>query len=169
MKMRRQFCLFALSLILTAAGYAQGQEMTQQAAGRNVTAMKLTTIPGLPTCVKGSVENGDPTKGPSIIFAEIPTGCQIPWHWHTPNEHLMIVSGAARVEMKDGAPVTLEAGGFALMPSQHVHQFRCERACQLYIYADAAFDIHYVDAQGNEIAPPDALKAVKETVATEMK
>jgi hypothetical protein len=78
----------------------------------------------------------------------------------------MIVSGVARIEMKDGKPLTLRAGGFAIMPSHHVHQFTCEQNCQMYIYADAAFDIHYVNAQGGEISPADALKTVKEEVAT---
>jgi len=39
----------------------------------------------------------------------------------------------------------------------------------MYIYSDVAFDIHYVDAQGNESSPADALKAVKEKAATEMR
>jgi len=169
MSIRGQFWLFALALILVMSASAQGQEMASQSAGRNITEMRFVTIPSLPTCAKGSVQNGDPTKGPSIIFAKMPAGCSIPWHWHTPNEHLMIVSGVARLEMKDGKPLTLRAGGFALMPSHHVHQFRCERACQLYIYSDVAFDIHYVNKAGNEISPLDALKAVRETAATEMK
>jgi hypothetical protein len=29
----------------------------------------------------------------------------------------------------------------------------------LYIYSDAAFDIHYLDAQGNEISTEEALKS----------
>ena len=169
MSIRGQFWLFTLSLILLMSASAQGQEMAGQSAVRNVVQMKFATVPGLPTCAKGSVQSGDPTKGPSIIFAKMPAGCSIPWHWHTPNEHVMIVSGVARMEMKDGKPLTLRAGGFALMPSHHVHQFRCERACQLFIYSDVAFDIHYVNKQGNEISPLEALKAVRETAATEMK
>jgi len=81
----------------------------------------------------------------------------------------MLVSGVGRMEMKDGKPLTLRAGGFALMASHHVHQFTCQRACQLYIYSDVAFDIHYVNKDGNELSPADAMKAVKETAATEMK
>lgn len=156
---------FAVVMILSISGFAQAQEP----AARNTTEMKLVTVPGLPTCAPGSVQNGDPTKGPSIIFAKLAAGCTIPWHWHTPNEHLMIVSGQAQVEMKGAKPVTLRAGAFALMPSRHVHQFRCVGPCTLYVYSDAALDIHYVDGQGKEISPADALKAVKETVATEMK
>ena len=161
--------LFTASLIMVTSASAQGQEMSGKSAGQNVTEMKFVTVPGLPTCAPGSVQSGDPTKGPSIILAKVSAGCSIPWHWHTPNENLMMVRGVARLEMKDGKPFTLTAGGFAMMPSRHSHQFRCEQACLLYIYSDAPFDIHYVDKQGNEISPADALKAVKEKAATEMK
>jgi mannose-6-phosphate isomerase-like protein (cupin superfamily) len=167
MRIKLRFWLFSACFSLLVAASAYGQEMTSR--GRNVAEMKLTTIPGLPTCAHGSVENGDPTKGPSIIFAKIPTGCSIPWHWHTPNEHVMIVSGVARLDMKDAKSLTLRAGGFAMLPTRHVHQFRCQQACSLYIYSDVAFDIHYVNAAGTEISPADALRAVKETAATEMK
>ena len=160
-----RFLAFTLLLIISVSASAYGQEP----AGRNTSEMKLVTVPGLPTCSPGSVQSGDPTKGPSIIFAKVAAGCSIPWHWHTPNEHLMIVSGVAQIEMKDGKPLTLRAGGFALMPTRHIHQFRCVKGCTLYIYSDAAFDIHYVDGQGKEISPADALKAVKETAATDVK
>ena len=166
MNTRHQRWLFTLALILFVPAFAQ--EASAQSAGTNVAEMKFTTIPGLPTCAKGSVQNGDPSKGPSIILARIPAGCSIPWHWHTPNEHLMLVSGVARLEMKDGKPLTLRAGGFALMAAHHIHQFRSQSACLLYIYSDVAFDIHYVNPQGSEISPADAMKAVKEKAATEM-
>jgi quercetin dioxygenase-like cupin family protein len=81
----------------------------------------------------------------------------------------MMVSGVATVQMKGEKPVTLKAGAFAMMPANHVHQFRCIENCVLYIYSDAAFDIHYVDEQGKEIAPAEALKAVKETTVQENK
>jgi quercetin dioxygenase-like cupin family protein len=158
------YCLFAAVSIFFISISASAQEMTS--SGRNVADMKLTTIPGLPTCATGSVQSGNPTNAASIIFAKVPTGCTIPWHWHTPNEHVMIVSGTARLDMKDAKSLVLHSGGFALMPSHHVHQFYCQESCSIYIYSDAAFDLHYVNAQGNEITPDEALKAVKETVAT---
>ena len=148
---------------------ARGQRTAEQPAVRNVNEMTFAPVPGLPTCTPSSVQSGDPRKAASVILATMATGCSIPWHWHTPNEHLMIVSGVARVEMKDGRPLTLRAGGFAMMPSHHVHQFRCDKPCMLYIYSDEAFDTHYVDGQGRDIAPDEALKAVGETVAKVMK
>ena len=39
---------------------------------------------------------------------------------------------------------------------------------KLYIYSDIAFDIHYVNTQGNEISADEAPKAVKEKAATGM-
>jgi mannose-6-phosphate isomerase-like protein (cupin superfamily) len=158
MTFRGVFCFATFSMILSISTAIRAQEKTSKPV-QNVSEMTFTNVPGLPTCTVGSVQNGDPAKGPSIVFAKMEAGCVIPWHWHTSSEHLMMVSGVARIEMKDGKPLTLESGGFALMPSRHVHQFRCEQACSLYIYSDAAFDIHYVDAQGSEISAEDALKA----------
>jgi quercetin dioxygenase-like cupin family protein len=163
MRKRNLFELFILTLILSVSAAVQAQQMASQAPGQNVEDMKFGPVPGLPACATVSVQNGDPSKGASILLGKLTSGCSIPWHWHTPNEHLMLVKGEARVEMKDGKPMTLREGGFALMPSRHVHQFLCETTCLLYIYSDVAFDIHYVDAQGKEIPPADALKAVKES------
>ena len=157
-----------LAVILFVSASARGQEMTAQ-PGTNMETMKFVTVPPFPTCATASVTSGDPTKGSSFILAKGTAGCTFPWHWHTPNEHLMMVSGTASLEMKDGKAVTLRAGAFALMPSHHVHQFKCLSACALYVYSDTAFDMHYVDQQGNEISPADALKPLRETPATEMK
>lgn len=153
--------LLMVWLILSLAGVA----LAQQPMGHNVADMKLGAVPGLPTCATGSVASGDPTKGPSIIYSKLAAGCTIPWHWHTPNENLIIVTGTARMEMKDGKPLTLRAGAYALMPSHHVHQFSCPTGCTLYVYSDAAFDIHYMNAAGSEISPDDAMKPFKETAA----
>jgi quercetin dioxygenase-like cupin family protein len=167
MKIQRLLFLFSLTLLLAVSAAAQERQLATQSVGLNLEDMKFGPIPSFPSCATGSVQNGDPSKEPSILIGKLQSGCSIPWHWHTPNEHLMMVTGLAHVEMKDGRALTLRPGGFALMPSKHVHQFRCERACTLYVYSDVAFDIHYVDTQGNEIKPSEALQRVKETVAND--
>jgi quercetin dioxygenase-like cupin family protein len=162
---RLGWCLVAVAVVMGAPGGARG-ELSDTGTGmtlRNVADMQLAPVPGFPTCAPAAVQAGDPAQGSSIIYGELETGCVVPWHWHTPNEHLMIVSGTARAEMKGAAPLVLEAGGFAMMPSHHVHQFTCTTACSLYVYSDAAFDMHYVDGGGNEITPDRALSAVGET------
>ena len=120
---------------------------------------KFMNFPAIPKCTLGAVVSGDPTKGAGVLQLKSAAGCVIPWHWHTSNENLMFVSGSAKVEMKDGASVTVRAGDYLHLPSKHVHQFTCLTACKLFLAIDAAFDIHYVDASGKEISPDDALKA----------
>src|SRR6476659_7969034 len=103
---------------------------------RKLSETKLAPMAGLPSCVAMAVENGDPSKGPSVIVFKGTAGCTIPWHWHTPTEQVMIVSGSAKVEMKGGASETLGPGGFAMMPSKHVHQFTCASACSAFVSSD---------------------------------
>ena len=154
-----------LAAAVLAAATASALDTPALGVARNTSEMTFVNFPGMPTCSTGAVQSGDPATGPSIIYAKMEAGCVFPWHWHTPTETLMIVSGTAHAQMKDGSPVVLRAGGFAVMPSKHVHQFRCSTACTLYVHSDAAFDMHYVDAQGNEMSPEAALKAVGETAA----
>lgn len=161
--------MLTVSLIFSVAGFARSQGAAGHAAVLNMAEMKFGMIPGMPTCSTGSVQSGDPSKGPSIILARTAAGCSVPWHWHTPNEHLMMVTGVAQLEMKDGKSQTLRAGGYAMMTSRHVHQFLCTRSCTFYVHSDAAFDIHYVDGQGKEIPPADALKAVRKTAPKKVK
>lgn len=162
---RRQLSFaFLVLLVLSFAAPSRGDEGAHP-GGKNVADMKFGPVPGMPTCSTAAVQNGDPTKGPSIILGKLAPGCKFPWHWHTPNENLMIVSGEGVAEMKGGKPVTLRAGAFAQMPSKHTHRFSCAKGCMLYIYSDAAFDMHYVDDAGNEMSPDEALKKVGETAA----
>jgi mannose-6-phosphate isomerase-like protein (cupin superfamily) len=162
MDKRIQSCFGAVllcSLTMSGSSYAEEKQGAAQAVERNMADMKLGPLPGLPACAQGAVQKGDPSKEPSFIFGKLSAGCTIPWHWHTPNEHLVMVSGEARIEMKDGKPFDLRPGGFALLPSRHLHQFSCVKSCALYVYSDTAFDIHYVDKQGKEIPQAEALRA----------
>ena len=155
--MRKTACWLLLAVVVVACGFqALGAEDKTASAGSP--ASPFTNFPGLPTCMKGSVQNGDPSKGGSVILAKAATGCTVPWHRHTATEQLMVVSGQAKVKMKDGAPASLRSGSYLSLPGSHVHQFTCLAACTFFIVSDAAFDIHYVDAAGKEISSEDALK-----------
>jgi quercetin dioxygenase-like cupin family protein len=142
-------------LLLASLAVAHADDM---GIVRKLSENKFTPTPGLPSCIPGAVQSGDPSKGPSVITFKATAGCAVPWHWHTPTEQLMIVSGSAKLQMKSGRTATLGPGDFALMPSKHVHQFTCVSACTGFVHSDAAFDIHYVDASGKEIPPDTALK-----------
>jgi mannose-6-phosphate isomerase-like protein (cupin superfamily) len=150
-KQAKPWAVAVAAMLVHGAGWAQGH-------GANVKDMKFAAMPALPACATAAVPQGDPAKGPSFILGKLGTNCVVPWHWHTANENIILVSGEARLETKDGKPMTLTAGGFAMMPSKHIHRFTCLKSCSLYVYSDAIFDIHYVNADGQEIAADEALK-----------
>jgi quercetin dioxygenase-like cupin family protein len=169
-KSRRYAAAPGAGAILLVLSTAQAQPPASEPGARNMSGLKFVPTAGLPTCVQIAIESGDPAQGAFVALAKAKTGCAVPWHWHTGSEQLMIVEGTARVQMKDtGKPVALRAGGFAMMPARHVHEFRCTQACTFFLYSDQKFDIHYVDPQGKELRPEDALKPVNETPATAMK
>ena len=116
------------------------------------------TNPALPSCGVGTVKDGNPGAGPSVIHIAFQPGCVIPWHWHTPNERIVVVSGSARAEMKGMAPLMLKQGDFILLSTKQIHQFTAVTGVEIVDFSDAPFDIHYVDATGGEIPYQDALK-----------
>jgi len=118
----------------------------------------LGAHPALPACSTIAVQDGDPGKGSSVILLKVKKGCVIPWHWHTPNERLVILSGSAKGEMKDMKALMLKPGDYVVLPSKGIHQFTALTDVALYDMSDAAFDIHYVDAAGTEIPVETALK-----------
>ena len=120
---------------------------------------KFGNMAGLPTCMTLSVLHGDPTKGPSTILLKFKAGCSVPWHWHTANETLVMVSGAGSAEMKGEKPMPMKAGDYLYLPAKGVHRFTAQSAVYMYDMPDGAFDIHYVDAEGKEIPPDKALAA----------
>lgn len=120
---------------------------------------KLGPLPGLPACLTLSAQRGDPAKGGAVILARMTTGCSVPWHWHTAAEALLMVSGKGKLEMKDAAASTVGAADYVYLPGKHPHQFTCLSACTFFDVTEGAFDIHYIDKDGKEIPPDQALKA----------
>jgi len=161
-RMKHRSWILALVVVSAAVWPVVGAPAADtQAVTANAAGMKFVNFPGLPACATGAVESGDPMHGASVILLKATAGCKIPWHWHTPNEQVMIASGAGKVEMKDAKPALLRAGGYALMPSRHVHQFSCVGPCMAFVSSDGIFDIHYVDKDGKEISPDQALGSGK--------
>lgn len=117
---------------------------------------KFDPIPDMPPCSSAAIVRGNPRNAPAWVLLKLDSGCRVPWHWHTANETLLVIRGQGTLAMKDGSPLALAPGAYASLPSRHVHQMSCTRACLLFNTADAAFDIHYVDASGHGIGPAEA-------------
>ena len=119
----------------------------------------LVHMPGTPNCFLGAPRMGDPAKEASIMKMKGAAGCAVPWHWHPADEHIMMVTGTGQAEVKGGRPVLLKVGDFYSAHSKHVMRFACVTECSLFVYTDGSFAIHYVDDNGREIPPEEALKA----------
>jgi quercetin dioxygenase-like cupin family protein len=153
--------LAPLSILGPVGLLAQGPE--EKPVVGPVAAAKFGPILNAPECFTVAVERGDPTKGPSVILAKFDPGCVAPWHWHTPSETAMVVSGALETQMKGDKTLVVHHGDFLYLPSHHVHRATClsSSPCLVFLTSDATFDVHWIDAGGQEIPLETALKATK--------
>lgn len=161
-------CRLALATCVVICAVSLGawaQSSDSGAVVKNATEQKLTNLPNIPKCGTAAVLSGDPSKGPSTLLIKFTGSCAVPWHWHTPNEQLMMASGVGRFQMKDAKPVLLRPGGYAFAPARHVHQFSCASTCLAFLQSDGPFDLHYVDGSGKEISMDEALKKPKAPAA----
>lgn len=153
--------VFVASVMGLARLSAQGTE--EKPIVTAAASAKFGAIPNAPDCFTIAVERGDPSKGPSVILARFAPGCVAPFHWHTPSETAMVVSGSLEATMKGEKPFVAHHGDFLYLPAHHVHRATClgSAPCLVFLTSDAAFDIHWVDAAGQEIPLETALKSIK--------
>ena len=153
---RSILALIAINIAVAANAAPQSNDTP---IAQNAAASTFQKVTNVPDCFTAAVQQGDPAGNSSVLLIKGTRGCKAPWHFHSSNEQVMMVSGNGRIEMKEGQTATLHAGGFAYAPSKHVHQFTCvSRPCSFFLRSDGPFDIHYVDQNGNEIPPEQALK-----------
>ncbi len=111
-----------------------------------------------------AVERGVPGQGPDMVLVRFSPGCAFPWHWHTANEELLIVSGTFTYEAKGSSPTVLRSGDYVFTPGHHVHHGTCtgRTPCIFFVSRDGAVDYHFVNAAGQEISLAEALKSSAE-------
>jgi quercetin dioxygenase-like cupin family protein len=163
MSLVRKFTMTAgLVGCMALSAFAQDKAGVTSAAGS-----KLGPLPVFPACLTLSAQRGDPFKGPAVILIKMTSGCKVVWHWHTANEALMMVSGKGKIEMKDegAADGAVAPGDYVYLPGKHVHQFSCIAGCTFFDVTEGQFDIHYVDKEGKEITPEQALPPAKKPAA----
>jgi mannose-6-phosphate isomerase-like protein (cupin superfamily) len=155
-----RMCTLIMLVALAAVGGSvpTHAEDTEQVVTVNPQTLKFTEVPDMPACASAAILRGNPRYGPAWVLLKLASGCQVPWHWHSANETLVVISGRGALSMKDGPPLQFAPGAYASLPSHHQHHANCTRTCLLFNGADAAFDIHYVDAKGEEISADKVLK-----------
>src|SRR5262249_36321198 len=153
--------LVVLAAVLAVA--QSGRTDAEAAVAKSPQTYKFIAIPDMPACATAAILRGNLRSGPAWVLLKLGSGCRVPWHWHTPNEDLVVISGQGSIAMRDGTTLPFIPGAYSSLPSHHVHQARCERSCLLFNSADGAFDLHYVDESGEEISSEEALKRAAPT------
>jgi mannose-6-phosphate isomerase-like protein (cupin superfamily) len=137
MKTTRSTCRAACGAVLLALS-AAGHSADPSAVSRSFQdpALKWGACPEfMPTGCGIAVVHGDPAGDDGDVFFRVPAKAQIPLHWHTAAERMVLVSGRLAVRSDGQPPVTLTPGTYAYMPARLPHSATCEGAepCVLFI------------------------------------
>ncbi len=89
-----------------------------------------------------AVLHGDPAKDNADVFFRVPANAEIPRHWHTSAERMVLVAGEMSISYDGHAPLTLKPGGYAYGPPKLPHSAVCGDAgpCVLFIAFESPVD-----------------------------
>ena len=96
----------------------------------------------LPEGCRIAVLNGDPAKANADVFFKVPANSNLPLHWHSSPERMVLVAGELRVTYEGQAATTLKAGTYAYGPAKLPHSGTCVSAvpCVLFIAFESPVD-----------------------------
>jgi hypothetical protein len=77
-------CVVSLFVLGITLQLVAGQEADKSSYVASATS-KFVNFPGIPPCMTGAVQSGDPGKGNATLLLRAQNGCVVPWHWHTPS------------------------------------------------------------------------------------
>lgn len=131
----------SLSLLLSMPAFAA----TEPALATSLGDPKLAwgACPDVfPAGCQLAVLHGDPAKPNADVFFRIPGNYELPKHWHSSAERMILVEGELSVTYEGQAPVVLGPGMYAYGPPKRAHHGRCisAHACTLFIAFEGPVD-----------------------------
>jgi len=89
-----------------------------------------------------SVLHGDPSKENLDVFFKVPANYDIPNHWHTSAERMVLISGELQVTYEGEATRIMKVGSYAFGPPKKAHTAKCgdEGPCVLFIAFEEPLD-----------------------------
>lgn len=96
----------------------------------------------LPDGCEIAVLHGDPAKENADIFFKVPANSDIPRHWHTSAERMILVSGELHLTYDDQETEVLRPGTYAYGPAKLPHKGFCAEGdpCILFIAFELPVD-----------------------------
>lgn len=89
-----------------------------------------------------AVLQGDPAGANADVFFKVPGKSEIPEHWHTSAERMVLVSGELHVTYEGHEPTVMNVGTYAYGPAKLPHKATCVSAapCVLAIAFELPVD-----------------------------
>jgi mannose-6-phosphate isomerase-like protein (cupin superfamily) len=143
-----------LLLSIAAALPAFSQEVARElAVARRVSDAELEwgACPAFfPAGCQIAALHGDPAKPNADVFFRVPARYDLPAHWHTSPERMVLVSGELHVTYDGQETAVLKPGSYAYGPAKAVHRGRCtsEEPCVLFIAFEGPVDATPATAPG---------------------
>lgn len=112
--------------------------------------VKWEPSPGMAPGMMTTLQYGDPSKGPYIIFLKFPAGTFNPPHWHSADEVVTILSGSIITgegeKADDAKGKEVGPGGYFLIPAKTPHWGKVPSGeIVLTRLGNGPRDIHYFD------------------------
>ena len=119
--------------------------VTEMAITRTAKDADLKWNPCPPFLPKGcgiAVLNGDPAKNNLDVFFKIPGKSDLPRHWHTSAERMILVAGELHVTYDGQKTAILKPGSYAYGPARKPHSGKCasKEPCILFIAFELPLD-----------------------------
>lgn len=139
------FRALVLALCLAPVAAAQAEPAVASASSwrHDDPALQWGPCPEfLPEGCAIAVLHGDPAGTNADVFFKVPGGADIPAHWHTSAERMVLVSGQMTVQYEGQPEVRLARGSYAYGPARAVHSGRCAEGedCVLFIAFELPVD-----------------------------
>jgi len=148
------FCAAALLVVIGASAPGHSEETPgERALARSAGDAGLQWGPCpefFPPGCQIAVLHGDAGQPNADVFFRVPGEYDLPSHWHTSPERMVLVSGELHVTYDGQEPTVLKPGTYAYGPSKAVHHGRCVSAepCVLFIAFEGPVDATAVAVPG---------------------
>ncbi|OEY66002.1 cupin domain-containing protein [Marinobacter sp. X15-166B] len=127
--------LVLMVILFAMCGYVNAQDKALIISHKDE-ALQWGPCPDfIPSGCAIAVLQGDPADQNADIFFKVPGDFEIPHHFHTSQERMVLVSGTLDVQYDNHEKATIKEGEFAYGPAKLPHSAYCHKGddCVLYI------------------------------------
>ena len=137
--------LAAIAVPLVVLCFVSAGAAAEPALARSVSDAKLEWGPCpefFPAGCEIAVLHGDPAKANADVYFRVPENYDLPKHWHSSAERMVLVAGELSVTYEGRAAVLLKPGMYAYGPAKAAHHGRCvsNHPCTLFIAFEGPID-----------------------------